>query len=272
MYNVSYNYDNTMLASLLEKLDLSSYESKILAALFEHSPSGASFIAKKCGFSRSTVYTALNALIARGFVSTTHKNEVKQFVATGAEALAESLRGARRELEGKERVLEDLMTHVRALHKDDLHIPHVMFFEGVEGLKRIYLSMIREARNAATFYILRDEFIWQDVWTFSWEKEWQDRVRRWKSEKQLATKLLVNPSPLEIKKAAFYKKREGLEFRYLPKTQMVRAFALYILGDTVAIMSMEQSNLIGIKIVNAHLAHNFEKVFEILWLQAKSPH
>lgn len=213
MYNLSYNYDNNaharlslfvrlgleelsgkgqasnpmlslfndMIAPLLEKLDLSSYEAKILTALFEHSPAGASLIAKKCGFSRSTVYTALNALIARGLVSTTHKNEVKQFVATGTEAIAESLRGARHELEGKERVLEDLMAHVSALHKNDLHIPHVMFFEGVEGLKRIYLSMIREARTAATFYILRDEFIWQDVWAFSWEKEWQDRVRRWKS-------------------------------------------------------------------------------------------
>lgn len=271
MYKVSYNYDNTMLAPLLEKLDLSSYEARILAALFEHSPSGASFIAKKCGLSRSTVYTALNALMARGFVSTTHKNEVKQFVATGTDAMTESLRLARRELEGKERVLEDLMTHVRALHKGDLHIPHVMFFEGVEGLKRIYLSMLREARDASTMYVLRDEFIWQEIWAFSWEDEWQDRVRRWKSEKQLLTKLLVNPSPLEIKKAAFYKKREGLEFRYLPKTKTMVAFALYILGDTVAVMSMEQGNLIGIKIVNAHLARNFEKIFEILWLQAKSP-
>jgi hypothetical protein len=143
-----------------------------------------------------------------------------------------------------------------------------MLFEGVEGLKRIYLAMLRDAREDTTMAVLRDEFIWRKEWAFSWEAEWQERVRRWKTEKRVQTKLLVNPSALERQKATFYRTREGLEFRYLPPAHAIDRFALYIIGDTAAIMSFETGSIIGIKIVNAHLAEQFMKVFVGLWTLA----
>ena len=46
--------------------------------------------------------------------------------------------------------------------------------------------------------------------------------------------------------------------------------ALYIIGDTAAIISFETGNLIGIKIVNVHLAENLAKLFDGLWNISKS--
>ncbi|MBI4433182.1 BlaI/MecI/CopY family transcriptional regulator [Candidatus Uhrbacteria bacterium] len=258
-----------MIEQQLQSLGLSEQEANILAMLYMHAPVGASFVAKKLGCSRSSVYTVLAALTAKGLVSTTFRNDVKQFVATGPEALEQLVRTERRQLEMKERLLGDMAQHLAATQRGDLHVPQVMFFEGVEGLKRIYLSMLRDARPGAIMYVLRDEFIWDAVWSFSWEEEWQDRVRRWKEEKDVHTKLLVNPSAFERGKAPFYRTREGLACRYLPKASAVTKFALYILGDTTAILSFETGNLIGIKMVNAHLAENFVRMFEGLWSAAK---
>ncbi|MBI2482957.1 MarR family transcriptional regulator [Candidatus Uhrbacteria bacterium] len=258
-----------MIEQQLQSFGLSEQGAKILAILYEHAPVGASFIAKKLGLSRSSVYTVLAALTAKGLVSTTFRNDVKQFVATGPEALEQYIRAERRELERKERVIGDLVQHLAATRREDLHVPQVMFFEGVEGLKRIYLSMLRDARPGAIMYVLRDEFIWEEVWSFSWEEEWQDRVRRWKTEKDVRTRMLVNPSSVERSKAPFYATRDGLEFRYLREGSAVEKFALYILGDTTAILSFEAGNLIGIKMVNAHLAENFVRMFEGLWSAAK---
>jgi len=40
---------------------------------------------------------------------------------------------------------------------------------------------------------------------------------------------------------------------------------MYIMGDVVSIMSMENKNLVGIKITNRHFADNFKNIFDILW-------
>lgn len=249
----------------LRLLGLPDDEARILGVLYEQSPVGASFIARKLERSRSTVYTAIASLTAKGLVSTTYRNEVKQFVPAGPETLERMVRQERKRLEEKEKLVADLKGHLAAVQHPEVHVPQVMLFEGVEGLKRIYLSMLRDAREGATMIVLRDEFIWHDEWVFSWEAEWQERVRRWKTEKRIRTKLLVNPSKLELGKASFYRTREGLEFWYLPKAHAMDRFALYIVGDTVAIMSFETGNLIGIKITNAHLAENFTRLFEGLW-------
>lgn len=260
-----------MISAQLREFGLPDYEARILAVLFARAPVGASAIAKQLGLSRSSVYTALAALTAKGLVSTTFRNEVKQFVPTGTEALAQRIAAERRELDARERIVADLRAHVATLERFDLHVPQVAFFEGVEGLKRIYLAMLREARPHATMLVLRDEFIWQDIWAFSWEEVWQERVRRWKAEKAITTKLLVNPSVLERRKGAFYRSRQGLAFRYLRPAHAVDRFALYVIGDTAALLSFETGNLIGIKIVNAHLARNMAAMFEALWAGAGAP-
>ena len=249
----------------LQKLGLPEYEAKILATLYEQSPVGASFIARQLGLSRSSVYTALAGLTAKGLVATTYKNEVKQFVPASPDTLARLVADERKQLEAKERLIEDLKQHLAATKGGDLHVPQVMLFEGVGGLQRIYLAMLRDARPQAELLVLRSEFLWEPVWSFAWTEEWRSRIRRWKQEKDIRTKLLVNPSTIEKEKAEYYRTRFQLAFRYLPPAHAMDRFALYIIGDTAAIMSFETGNLIGIKVVNVHLAENLAKLFDGLW-------
>lgn len=249
----------------LRLLGLPDDEARILGVLYEQSPVGASFIAKKLDLSRSTVYTAIASLTAKGLLATTYKNEVKQFVPAGPETLERMVRNERKRLEEKERLVADLKGHLAAARQPDAHVPQVMLFEGVEGLQRIYLAMLRDARPQAELLVLRSEFLWEPVWAFAWTEEWRARIRRWKQEKDIRTRLLVNPSTIEQEKMEYYRTRFQLAFRYLPPAHAMDRFALYIIGDTAAIMSFETGNLIGIKIVNVHLAENLMKLFDGLW-------
>ncbi len=254
-----------MLEQSLKKLGFSEHESLIYSVLLANSPSGASFIANKCNLSRSSVYTVLNSLISKGLVSTTYKNEIKQFIAEGYPALEQRLKKEKNNVDSKFRLLENLKENIEMLTKDDLNIPQVMFFEGQEGLKRIYTSMMRQAPKDSIMFILRDEFVWQDEWSFVFSQDWHDRIKRIKTEKNIQTKLLINSSKIEKEKVNYYKQRKNLEFKYLPPKNSVKQFAFYLVGDTASIMSMENNNLIGIKITNQHLADNFMQVFKILW-------
>jgi sugar-specific transcriptional regulator TrmB len=272
VYKLSYNSDD-MAAGELEKslsqLGLGGHEPAVYAALLEQSPAGAALIAKKCGLSRSSVYTTLSALVAKGLVGTTHQNDVKQFVAEGHGALLELLRKQEEQASARLRLAESLSARLEQLAEASMHLPQIVHFEGQQGLKRIYLAMLRAAPAGATMSILRDEFIWRPEWAFVFEREWRERVRRLKAEKDIATRLLVNRSPVERAHAAFYRTRPRLERRHLRRP--VRAFGLYLVGDMAAILSVEENNLIGLRIVNRHIAANLGELFAGLWHGAARP-
>jgi sugar-specific transcriptional regulator TrmB len=254
-----------MLKNNLEMLGLGDYEAQIYEILLGNSPASASLLAKKANLSRSSVYTTLGSLVAKGLVGTTYKNEVKQFIAQGFSPLQAMVSEEKKQVDYKVKLLEKLQNEINLLTNKNLNIPQIIFFEGQEGLKKIYKSMLREAANNDTMYILRDEFVWRPEWQFIFQAEWHSRVRMIKKEKNIQTKLLINGSKLEKQKKAFYATRKNTEYQYLPTNNSVQQFAIYITGDIVSILSMESNNLVGIKITNQHLANNFKIIFNNLW-------
>lgn len=273
LFNMSYNYDNNSMEQLIEKLKglgLAEYEAMVYGVLLSDSPASATIIAKKCNLSRSSVYTTLSALIAKGLVGTTYKNNVKQFIAQDHNALEELLKKEKEVLDKKFKLVESIKDTVKLFGRSDIQIPQIIFFEGQEGLKKIYLSMMRHAPQNSVRYLLRDEFIWQPEWEFTFRQEWSDLVRRRVIEKNMKTKLLVNSSDLEKSKAEYYGTQKAMQYRFLPSENAIHQFALYIIGDTIAVMSMEKNNLVGIQITNKNLADNFKNNFDTLWLASSS--
>ncbi len=253
------------LAKKLEGIGLSQYESLLYAALAERSPASATYLAKHCGLSRSSVYTALNALIGKGLVGTTYHNDVKQFSAEDPEALEQLLASKQQTLKHQASILASLKPLLIGAKEPAMAIPNVSFFEGQEGLKRIYLAMLRGARAGDSFCILRDEFVWRPEWNFVFEDDWKQRVKRLRTEKSIRTQLLVNASAEEQRHLSYYRSRKALEMRQIPKQFSVDRFGLYILGETASILSLEHGHLIGIKITNRHLAANCHTVFQAFW-------
>lgn len=273
MYKVSYNADNmasdttiegTMGRALLE-IGLSDHEACVYAALLEESPSGAARIAKRVGLSRSSVYTTLGVLIARGLVGEVRTNDVKQFSVEGSGALRVMLSDEARELEKKNAALAGLEKKLTELSRGTTQLPRMTYFEGAAGLKKIYLAMMRDAPKGAVRLFLRDEFVWRKEWEFIFKDDWRGTIQRWKKEKSLKTKLLVNPSLLEKSKRKFYSEQKDLAVRYLSREASVADFALYIVGESVAVMSFQKNDMSGVHIVHANMAQNFTKIFEGMW-------
>ena len=147
----------------------------------------------------------------------------------------------------------------------------MVHFEGIEGLKRVYLTMLRQAPRGACMSILRDDFLWGPEWSFVTTPEWRARVRSLRSERDIGVRLLVQDSPAERAQVAAYRSREHTAFRFLPKTVAFERFALYVLGDIAAVMSTEPRNLVGIQIANANLALNHRAMFDGLWAVSRAP-
>ena len=201
-------------------------------------------------------------------MATTHKNEVKQFVAQDFESMQQLLDVEKKALDTKQSALADVKETLSAIVYSSNHVPNVTFFEGQEGLKRVYMNMMRNANKGDTLYLLRDEFVWEDEWKFIFEEEWSDRVARIKKERDIHTKLLINNSNEEKKAQPIYKSKDDLEFRFLSKKHPVASFAVYVIGDSVATMSMETGNLLGTLVTNQNIADNYKQIFNNLWANA----
>lgn len=254
---------------ILEKLGLSKNESLVYAALVSHSPAGASYLSKKCALARSSVYTALSSLTAKGLVGTSYKNEIKQFVAEDLSAVKEMLEKEKSETEKRLQLFEKEQSALQMLRADWLKVPNIVIFEGQEGLKKTYMSMMRQIEPGSVMYVIRDEFVWHPSWHFIFEKEWHKKVKSIKAEKDIQTKLLVNDSKEERINQELYEKRKGLAVRFLPKTDRLEKFAIYINKDTFAMLSFEKGNMVGVKITNKNLAENNIKIFKSLWDKSK---
>ena len=113
--------------------------------------------------------------------------------------------------------------------------------------------------------VLRDEFIWNEEWNFTFSDNWQEIVTRLKKEKNITTNLLLNNSEEELEKVKFYDSRVGLKYKLLKKRFRMNKFSLYILSDMVSILSIEKNNLVGVQITNKYLADNFKSIFEMIW-------
>lgn len=258
---------------LIEKqmvtLGFSEQEAQVYVQLLCFSPAQAALIAKKTGIPRSSVYLAMNDLSAKGLVSVTYKNGVRQFIAEDPRVLQELLQQEEQQLKTKMDAARGVVESLRVLHKSDIHVPNIVFFEGQESLKKIYLGMLREARENSTMFIIRDEFVWDPAWEFIFQEEWNDLVKRLRVEKNIATRLVINDSKEERKHAAYYKTRKAFSLKHLPKNHSIHDFAIYILNDITSILSMEKNNVVGIKITNEHITQNFRELFESLWVKKK---
>lgn len=249
----------------LKKIGLGDYESLIYAVLLRNSPTTASILARKCNLARSSVYTTLNSLIAKGLVATSYKNETKQFIAQDLSVLEQYLKKEKDQITQKFQIFESLKINLQSLTNQSFNLPQIIFFEGQEGLKKIYLSMLIDAPKNSTLYLLRNEFIWEKSWEFTFDDDWQEKTKYHKINKNISTKVLINDSEIEHQNLKVYQSRKNLEFKYLSKKDSVKDFAMYIIGDIVSILSMENNNLIGIKITNQNLADNFKNIFNSIW-------
>lgn len=261
--------DTGVIERQIRALGFSETEASVYVQLLCLSPAQAALIAKKTGIPRSSVYLAMNELFAKGLVSVTFKNGVRQFIAEDPKVLKELLEQEQQHLSAKMQVAEGLVESLRVLQKSDIHIPNIVFFEGQESLKKIYLGMLREARDNSTMLIIRDEFVWDPAWEFIFQEEWNDLVRRLRTEKNIATRLIINDSREERKHGAYYRSRKAFALKRLPPKHAVHDFAIYILNDITSILSMEKNNVIGIKITNEHITRNFRELFESLWAKKK---
>lgn len=240
----------------LHNLGLSKDESAIYLAALELGESLPAHLAEKSGVTRPLLYKLLPGLFEKGILSQTVKGKRRYLNAEDPEKLFEQKRS---EL----KILEESLPELRLLLRIAGVKPKIVFYEGIEGLKRLYMDTLRRKEPILEFVSI--EKIHPDIELHSKNYYIPSRINR-----RIPIKILVSgktESELLNLKSDPYALRE---VRTVDEKTFSIPLDCYIYGDAVSFAVYRiDSEPIGIIIRSPEIATTMRSLFSFIWSKAK---
>lgn len=237
---------------LLTQFGLSEAESAVYLAALELGASLPMHLSEKANIKRPTLYKILPGLFLKGLLSQTVKGKRKYIVAEDPEALLE-----KKQYEIK--MLEEKIPELRLLLRTAKIKPQIIFYEGVEGLKKVYMDNLRGKDEILNFIGL--ENIHPDVDLYAKNYYIPQRINR-----RIPIRVIVSgeTSTQRIKlKTDSYALRE---LKTIDREKFPIPLDCYIYGDNVSfLLFRSDSEPIGVIIRSKEIATTMRSLFELIW-------
>lgn len=249
------------MTTLEHLLDLGLYEdeAKVYLACLELGGGYVSSIAKRARVHRVTCYHTLENLIKKGLVSVSTGHGAKVFSPENPEFLvkkqAEKLLSAER-----------LLPELKALMREQAFKPNIRFIEGIEGIKSILEETLATA-DEIVGYSNTDLLVklFPEYLHYYAEERQKRRIRsRFLSPYSGNSKTFL---PTYYTKDP---KREIAEILYVDPNEFSFENELYIYGNSVATLSLNKNELIGVVTESPIIAKTHRSIFNLSWLGATS--
>lgn len=240
---------------ILKQLGFNENEAKFYLASLEYGPTTILKLAKKTSLQRSTIYEFLENLIEKGLIEVVISGKRKLY--KGAEPIK-----LKKILEKQQELLDSIIPELSLLTNQGLQRPKVMFYEGFEGIKKIYEDTLDQPEGSefVAFTSLEDTY---KVMPESYKKSYLKR----RANKKIFVRVIV-------KEDAFSKDYVGANKKEYRETIAVKK-ELYPLSNEINIYQNKVGILsfgdekIGIIIESKQIADSMRAIFNALWLSLK---
>lgn len=244
-----------IIADLLVNLGLSPVESKIYLAALELGKSLPKHLAEKANVKRPTLYEVLPRLLEQGLLSETMVGKRRYLLAEDPQTFLDKKQSDLAQI-------EQLVPQLRLLLSTASSKPKIIIYEGVEGLKKIYLDNLREKQP--TIEVVGIEKIQPDVEKYIKGYYIPNRIK-----KRITLKMLISGSP---KSGIWNFKSDPYELREV-KTISKDLFPIpmdcNVYGDTVSLaVYRSDSEPIGVIIRSKEIATTMRSLFNFIWEKA----
>lgn len=233
----------------LIKIGLSPREAQVYSAALELGPAGALQIARKTGMNRPTVYVVLDALKKRGLIEVQLQGLKQKFAAADPDQFDAIIAEQKKRFDS---ILPDMI----ALYKLRGSKSQIKYFEGQEGIKSVYETLLREIKAGDPYYVMSD----QDNWSANFDIKWLESFIERRSRKKLDARIILPDS----ERNRFVKSMDaawGERTRLIPKplkTDIVMYPNRYIINSLTAPMG-------SIVIENAEVIATQLELFRFTW-------
>ncbi len=245
------------LQGILENIGLTEKEAQLYLAGLQLGSAPASDYAKATDLNRITAYALLEEMVAAGVFTVTKKVRGKAYAPVAPEYLSVE---ARKNADALDRALPEL----RSLRGSKYRKPHVRFFEGWEGMRRVYedtLTAKSEVLNFANSAVVRR------FWPAYDEEYVSERVKRGIRLRGIA------PDDATGRRVHGEDKQKLREIRLVPAKEFDFTNEINVYDSKVAICSFDSglkgdTDMFGVIIESKEVAETQKQIFEMAWRYA----
>jgi sugar-specific transcriptional regulator TrmB len=237
---------------------LTEKQAKIYLACLELGKTKVPEIAKKSGIKRTTAYGILDELTSLGLVGSSNKGKIKFFLAQEPSTIINIL-------ESRKKIMEAALPDLNHLFTSYQLRPRVQFFEGREGIKRIYEDTLK-CRSKKIQQIVRVK----DFIDFTGRQFSAEYIKKRADNKIVS--FALHPKSDDVHDEIYGQESEKWKrhVRYLPPN-MFYASMIMIYDFKVAMISTKAENF-GFIIESKEFSNTLRAYFDFLWqIGSKDP-
>lgn len=244
----------------LKHIGLSEKEAQVYLSALELGPAPVQDISHKAKVNRATTYVMIEALSARGLMSTFVKGKKRYYSAESPDRLLSILNVQKQELEEKQSELEKALPMFMAMFNVEGLKPQIRYIEGPEGLKTM-----RES-----FEKMQGEFIQivcvDEVQSIDGLMQEHPKHAKTLNEKKASHRIIA----VLDKKTHLDIPHIGVgEIRCVPASEFPLHGEITVRGNHVYLFSY-RSSILSIVVVSKEMADAVRALFNLAWKGAAS--
>ncbi len=246
----------------LQRLGLTLNEAKIyLATLNLGEASPVSTIARKASVHRTTVYDVLEKLRKRGLIVRNKKTSGRYYRAMPPEKILSYLDEESRKLNRMMEDAKECLPRLNAEYTAMTNRPRVYFYEGEEGLMRVYEETLKAKGEILAYANAEVNHAMMNDYLVGYYKR--------RAKRKIPLRSISNDTPKDRAQFANDKK-ELRECRIVPKEKIDFTPEINFFNNKIMIANWKEK--LGIIIESEEIANVFKQTFELAWEAAEKYH
>ena len=234
----------------LEEFGLSAEEAKVYMAGLSLGPTTILKLAKTSEVQRTAVYRVVESLRQHGLMKIELKGLKKLYA-------AESPHNLKRVLEEKMSQMNDILPGLLSVFKKQGKDTLIKYHEGIESVKTVYESILRENRSGEPYYVISSHQEWYEL-----DQKWFESFSERRNREHFDFRFFL----LDSEPARLLKQREntlGIKVKILPSGFDFTSI-LILTKDKIWIHNFEPP-IEGLVIENQDMISMMLQVFKIMW-------
>lgn len=242
----------SFLSKKLIKLGLSNLESQVYIGLLQRESTTAGALAKYLNLKRSTIYTILDSLIAKGMANITQVDSVKHYQAEPSQRLADFLAKQQEELDARRETYAEIAKDLEALHQKKLKPPKITIYEGKASIQNLLQRNLDDYPKKILV-----------IGEYAEENDPVPEYTKARISKKIPTRIIIPDTKFGREEM---QKNDHKAYRktYLISPKYKFPASIHIYDESVAIFTHTKSEPVGAYIENRDITTTMRMVFEML--------
>lgn len=252
-----------MKQNLLEQAGLNKNEAQVYQLVLEHGEITPPQVAEITGITRQNAYAVLKSLMQKELVEEIERKKKLAYKPLPPEAIASYTEKKTREAEMAEKAILSALPEFQSLFNLTSTKPGISYFEGIEGIQKIYEDTLR---------------VGEPIYAFLSPQEVDPRLRIWLDRNYARRRKAANiPAQVIVSQESKYSQYTDEDKDNLRETKIVKSslfpinIEINIYGNKVAFINFhEKEKLAGFVVEGKLIAEAMRSIFQICWADSKA--